>query len=120
MSEGEQIHVSDTGGHKAGNDERYSLIPAKPLRELARHYGLGSQKYQDHNWRLGYSWHLSYDALCRHLQAFWDGEDYDPDPRYQGLSVPVKHITAVAWHAFALSEFMDRFPEFDDRYKRSE
>lgn len=26
------------------------------------------------------------------------------------------HMTAVAWHAFVLLEFKDRFPEFDDRY----
>ncbi|ORA77163.1 hypothetical protein BST28_18755 [Mycolicibacter kumamotonensis] len=108
MSANESINTSPTGGQKAGNDERYDLIPAEPLRLLARHYGVGAKKYDDHNWRRGYDWKLSFAALNRHLWQFWSGEDIDTE-------TGSPHIIAVAWHAFALAEFMDTHPAYDSR-----
>lgn len=108
MSAGETISVSSTGAQKAGNDERHDLVPVGPKRELATHYGVGSKKYADRNWELGYEWSKSYAALTRHLVQFWGGEDIDPE-------TGSKHIIAVAWHAFALAEFMETHPEFDNR-----
>ncbi len=43
----------------------------------------------------------------------WDGEDID-------VETGVPHIICVAWHAFALAEFGDTHPEFDDRPRRFE
>src|ERR1700733_14446131 len=67
MSRGEVIHTSSTGAQKAGNDEPYSLLPADSLRLLARHFGVGSRKYEDHNWAKGMPWSRLFDALNRHL-----------------------------------------------------
>ncbi|MBB5167142.1 dATP/dGTP diphosphohydrolase domain-containing protein [Mycobacterium sp. AZCC_0083] len=108
MSTNEVITTSSTGAQKAGNDERHDLVPIGPLRELATHYGVGSHKYEDRNWELGYEWSKSYAALKRHLSQFWGGEDIDAE-------TGSKHIIAVAWHAFALAQFMDQHPEFDNR-----
>lgn len=108
MSQDEVVHTSSTGAKKAGNLERYDLIPAEPLRLLALHYGRGSLKYQDHNWALGYDWGLSFSALNRHLWQFWAGEDIDPE-------TGSPHMVAVAWHAFALLQFMVDHPNFDTR-----
>lgn len=108
MSDNETVHTSATGGQKAGNDERYDLIPAEPLRLLARHYGVGAKKYDDDNWRKGYDWRLSFAALNRHLWQFWAGEDIDEE-------TGTPHIIAVAWHAFTLAEFMAVHTEFDTR-----
>lgn len=102
------MNVSETGAQKAGNLERYDLIPAEPLRMLAEHYGRGAKKYADRNWEKGYDWGLSFAALNRHLWQFWAGEDVDPE-------TGSLHITAVAWHAFALAEYMATHPEFDNR-----
>lgn len=100
--------VSSTGGQKGMKVERYDLVPAEPLRLLATLYGRGASKYEARNWERGYAWSLSFAALQRHAWAFWRGEDVDPET---GLP----HVTAVAWHAFALAEFMARQPAFDDR-----
>lgn len=130
--------VSSTGGEKGVKDEAYSLIPVEPLAELARHFNAGAKKYAAHQWRAGYEWHKSYDAIQRHLRAFWGGEDYDvchadeegcapfPDatePLPQGHTTCYNHtgshhMACVAWHSFVLLEFKDTHPEFDDRYKR--
>ncbi|MDM2174705.1 DUF5664 domain-containing protein [Mycobacteroides abscessus] len=110
MSTDETMNISATGAKKAGNDERYDLIPAEPLRLLARHYGVGSKKYEDNNWRKGYDWKLSFAALNRHLWQFWAGEDIDAE-------TGTPHIIAVAWHAFALAEFMNTHPDYDSRVR---
>lgn len=108
MSAGESITVSSTGGQKAGNLERYDLIPPEPLRQLAEHCGRGALKYEDHNWAKGYEWGKSFAALNRHLWQFWAGEDIDEE-------TGSNHMVAVAWHAFALLQFMQDHPDFDTR-----
>jgi hypothetical protein len=100
--------TSKTGGEKGSKLARFDLLPVGPLTELAEHFGRGAQKYEDRNWERGYDWSLSYAALMRHLTQFWAGEDIDPE-------TGGKHIIAVAWHALALAQFMDRNREFDNR-----
>jgi len=98
-----------TGAEKGSKLERHDLLPIRAIQELAKHYGVGAIKYDKHNWRRGYAWSLSYAALQRHANAFWDGEDIDAE-------TGSKHIIAVAWHALALAVFMEEHPEKDDRY----
>lgn len=107
---GEVRTTSSTGGQKGMKPERFDLIPIGPLTALARHYGAGALKYDDHQWRKGYEWSKSFAALMRHLTAWWNGEDIDAE-------TGSPHLAAVAWHAFTLLEFAERYPEFDDRYK---
>lgn len=105
----ERITDPNTGGQKGSKSARYDLIPALPLRELARLYGKGAEKYADNNWRLGYHWSLSFAALNRHLWQFWNGESQDEE---MGLH----HLAAVCFHAMALMEFEMQGLGTDDRY----
>lgn len=109
MSDDEQMTTDpDTGAQKAGNLERYDLIPISPWRKLAKHFGIGAKKYDDRNWERGYAWSKSYASLHRHLSAFWAGEDIDEE-------TGSPHIIAAAWHCIALAEYMETHPEKDDR-----
>lgn len=108
-----------TGGEKGVKLARFDLIPSGPLWEMAEHFGKGARKYADRNWERGYKWSLSFGALCRHLFAWWMGEDFDshkpgcaPDCTTHTES---HHLIAVAWHAFALREFSLRSIGTDDR-----
>lgn len=103
--------TSATGGQKGVKTARFDLIPKAPLWLLAELYGRGSLKYEPRNWERGYEWSKSFAALNRHLWLFWSGEDTDPET---GLP----HLASVAWHAFALQEWAETHPEFDDRPKR--
>lgn len=94
----------NTGGAKGQKIERYDLIPAEPLRQLALVYGAGAKKYDDDNWRKGYSWRLSLGAMSRHLWAWVRGEKYDAECS-ELAGQPVSHLAQVAWHAFTLLEF---------------
>lgn len=105
--------TSSTGGEKGVKPQRYDLIPIHPLNQLATLYGNGAAKYAAHNFRKGYEWGKSYAAALRHMTAFWNGEDIDPE-----MQVP--HVICAAFHMFALAEFMEFHKEFDDRFKREE
>lgn len=111
MSANETVHTSTTGGQKAGNNVRVGLIPPEELLEVAELYGRGAAKYSDGNWRKGYPWHLSFDALCRHLFAWWSGEEFDNGEGGTGQ----EHLDCVIFHAFALKWFRKHRPQFDDR-----
>ncbi len=102
--------VSPTGGRKEVKEARYSLIPTEALRALAEVYGRGAAKYEDHNWRRGYDFTASLDALQRHVEAFRSGQNIDPESGQP-------HIIHAAWHCFALHVFSndDRYSRYDDR-----
>ncbi len=103
-----------TGGAKGQKDVQMSLVPIEELQEVAKLYAYGARKYAPHNWRKGYDWSLSYDALMRHIHAFWNGESehevVEGDP-----STSVSHLTSVIFHAFALMYFEKYHKELDDR-----
>lgn len=99
VTEETRVVNSATGGEKGSKLERYDLIPAGGLREVARLFAKGSEKYEPRNWERGYSWSLSYAAMMRHAQAFWGGgQSYDPE-------TGTHHLAAVVFHAMALMQF---------------
>lgn len=107
-----EVRVTDpvTGGEKGQKAEQYSLIPTEALAHVARVYAYGAAKYDRDNWRKGYAWHLSYDAMQRHLNAFWGGEDLDPE---SGLP----HLAHAVFHCMALLVYTgsDQYKDKDDR-----
>lgn len=103
--------TSSTGGQKGVKASRYDLIPIPALDLLARLYGRGAEKYEEHNWRKGYEWSKSYASAMRHMTLFWDGEDIDEE-----MGLP--HVICAAFHMFTLATFMIEHPEFDDRFRK--
>lgn len=96
----QRVTDPDTGGQKGEKPEAYALIPVEALAEVARVYGYGAKKYEPNNWRKGYSWSLSYSALQRHLNAFWSGEERDPESGLPHLAHAVFHcLTLLTWSA---------------------
>jgi hypothetical protein len=85
MSENEVMNVDPTtGARKAGNDERYSLIPVRPLRQLVDWYESPMAGAP-----------ASIDDLYHHLWVFWGGQDDEP---ITGLP----HVIGAAYHCFGI------------------
>lgn len=56
-----------------------SAVPCAPLYEAGAALAYGGMKYGRHNWRhIGVRSSVYYDAVLRHLMAWWEGEDIDP------------------------------------------
>lgn len=108
---GEERVTSETGGQKGQKPEQMSLLPTEALMEISRVYSFGAGKYSRSNWRRGYDYHLSYDAMQRHLARYWGGETYDPETGRH-------HLGHAAFHAMTLITFdsdPERYERFDDR-----
>jgi hypothetical protein len=86
------------------------LLPCDPLRQIADVLGFGAQKYKAHNWRKGMEWSRLTGAAMRHLTAFNDGEDTDPE---SGIS----HLAHAGCCILFLLQYLKDHPELDDRYK---
>lgn len=105
--------VSETGGAKGQKDVQMSQIPVEFLRDLGRVFAFGASKYARFNFMRGYDWHLSYDAMLRHLTAFWAGEWLDPE---SGLP----HLAHAAWHCSVLHTFHTQGIGRDTRFPTPE
>ena len=69
----------------------------------------GDRKYGGHNYRVaGVRASVYYDALMRHMMAFWEGEDTDSE---SGLS----HVTKALSTLFVLRDAMLNDMWTDDR-----
>lgn len=56
------------------------LVPPSVLANLSDAFAEGARKYGPYNWReKSISSSVYYAAVLRHLTAWWDGEDIDPD-----------------------------------------
>lgn len=105
--------TSATGGEKGVKPEEYSLIPWEAMDEIAKVYAFGAKKYSAENWRKGYEWNKSFSAMCRHIFAFWRGEDRDPESN-------LSHLAHAGFHVLSLLTFWldkGRYGEYDNRFK---
>jgi hypothetical protein len=86
------------------------LVPKSLIWAVGTILTMGCVKYGKNNWRGGLHWSRPYDALLRHLTAWWDGEDKDSESGHSHL-----------WHAACELSFLIEYEEKhfgkDDRYK---
>ena len=90
-----------------------NLLSREALEQIALVMDFGKQKYDAHNWRKGFVWSRPLSAAMRHIMAFNDGEDKDPE---SGLS----HLAHAACCIMFLLEFEKTHKDLDDRWKPAE
>lgn len=98
-----QANKFDTGKPPIG------LIPYSALIEEAHVLAFGVDKYGTHNWRKGMQWQRLIDAALRHVHAFNNGEDLDPET---GLH----HLAHARCCLGFLIEYTTTCPGLDDRH----
>lgn len=86
------------------------------LMEMALGMHEGARKYGSHNFRVaGVRASVYYDAAMRHLGAYWEGQDIDPD---SGLSHITKALSCLHVLRDAMMNDMctdDRPPKFKNQ-----
>lgn len=89
---------------------QWDLMPFDLLEEELRVWMFGAKKYEAHNWRKGMPMTQGFNALMRHLVAFMNGEDKDPE---SGET----HLAHAACCLKMMQNTYWKHPYHDDRYK---
>jgi hypothetical protein len=107
----------------------YSLLPEKSLKEIAKIYSMGAEKYtvKDEsgdiistgadNWKKGLSIKSLLDSAQRHIEKFKAGIDYDYDWPDHILETygPSEHLGNAIWNLLTIMETKNLHPMLDDR-----
>jgi hypothetical protein len=109
------MSIGDVNSNARGSGARYNdgkvpleLIPLSSLEDCARVFGYGRRKYAAWNWAKGMQWSVPYGCLLRHMKAWFDGEDNDPESGYP-------HLGHAMCNLVMLSTFARTYREGDDR-----
>ena len=89
---------------------KWGLVPQSALIPMVRVLEYGATKYAPRNWQKGLSITEICESLKRHLDAFMEGEDSDPEST-------LSHIGHIQCNALFLSWMMEHKPDLDDRPK---
>jgi hypothetical protein len=105
------VDVYTEGAHKytVYGDEEGNRVLGKdiPINDVAKKRLTVIESGAD-NWRKGQGWLECMESVERHITAWKNGEDLDPD-------LKTKHLANAGWGLLALMEFEKTHPEFDNR-----
>jgi hypothetical protein len=87
------------------------LVPPDAINAIAKVLDFGSKKYALRNWEKGANYSVPYASLMRHLLAFWEGEDSDPESN-------LPHLYHVLMNAAMLVRYFEQHKDLDDRPKK--
>lgn len=77
---------------------RYSLLPKETLDEVVKVLEFGSRKYAEDNWqKVPQARTRYYDAMNRHIQAWWNGEETDKETGCSHLAHAVCCSMFLMW-----------------------
>jgi len=93
-----------------GEKPRMDLVPAGAVIETAKVFTFGAKKYAAHNWRKGFDYSRLIASLERHIAAFKECEDTDPE---SGLM----HMAHASCCVMMLIEHQLKGYGTDDRYR---
>jgi Domain of unknown function (DUF5664) len=102
----ENKKVRDRVGAKSAKTP-FDMVPPAALIEMAKAFGHGAEKYGRQNWAedlIPFS--VYYAAMMRHLIAWYDGENDDPDSQINHLA----HLMAnagILLHMIREGNFLD-------------
>jgi hypothetical protein len=86
----------------------YSLIPLIALRECARVFMYGRNKYDAWNWAKGMDWLIPYDCMMRHMEAWQRREENDPESGLSHLGHAMCNLVMLCFYALC-------YPQGDNR-----
>lgn len=95
----------------------FSVLPTPVLAEVALGMMEGALKYGRHNYRaIGVRASIYYDATQRHLTAWWEGEDLDPESRLSHITKAISSLTVLRDSMIRENWTDDRPPATPDMY----
>lgn len=82
------------------------LLDAMPaLKDMVEVMEFGSRKYARNNWRLGFPKDKLLDSMLRHIDAFYSGEDIDPESGKSHVGHIMCNAMFLAYHFGSNSDY---------------
>jgi hypothetical protein len=88
---------------------KWSLVSWVALTPLVKVLMFGAEKYAPNNWKNGLKYTEICESLQRHLNAFIEGENNDPESK-------LEHVGHILCNAMFLSYMYLFKKDMDDRY----
>ncbi len=85
-----------------------SMVPFGPLSDIAKVLEFGAKKYGRDNWKKGGDVNRFIDAALRHIFAFNEGEDLDPESQ-------LPHLAHAGCNILFAMELIKMYPDRDYR-----
>ena len=108
----EQLRKKETNPKDALGIRKVPMhhVSCQVLMELGLAMFEGARKYGSHNYRaVGVRASVYYDAVIRHLMAWWEGEDIDPDSGMHHL-VKAMACLGVIRDSMIMKKYVDDRP----------
>lgn len=86
-----------------------TLIPGTAIVQIANVLGYGAGKYGAHNFKGGIRHSRLLDATLRHIIAYCEGQDLDPESNKPHLAHAGASLSMLLW-------MIEHRPDLDDRY----
>lgn len=86
-----------------------TLIPAIAIAGMAQVFGFGAKKYGRHNFREGIAYSRLLDAAHRHLLAYQEGEDMDPESGFPHWAHALCCLSMLAFMTTKEGKWDDRY-----------
>lgn len=108
--------IPKTGPKDTKNKPDLSLIPFGLIAEyLTPAYMEGLIKYYRESWKLGFTTSTMFAGCMRHLTAYIDGENYDPEAAKLGVNK--HHLAGAIFCIICMLDTFKNHQELDDRGK---
>lgn len=96
----------------------FSAIPARVIAGIGLAMLEGALKYGRHNYRVvGVRTSVYYDAALRHLSAFWEGQDIDPESGLHHVDKALASLTVLRDSQLSGNVVDDRPPSVVDDWQ---
>lgn len=97
----------------------FSTVPAPVIAEVGLGMLEGALKYGRHNYRaIGVRTSVYYDAAFRHLTAFWEGQDIDPDSGLPHITKAIACLVVLRDSQLVGNVVDDRPPSHKDNWQQ--
>lgn len=87
---------------------RWSLVSWSALIPMVKVLMFGADKYSAHNWKKGLKYSEISESLQRHLYAFMEGENNDPESKLSHLGHLMCNAMFLSWMFIFRKDLDDR------------